>query len=58
LLAEETFFLSVYALRTFQQPNPFCNSSTTNLWIFLWLAETSQQPISQPDNLAEGHPPL
>jgi len=47
-------------LRTFQQPNPFCcNRSTTNLfmisflsrtidlWIYLWLAETSQQPISQ-----------
>jgi len=47
-------------LRTFQQPNPFCcNRSTTNLfmisflsiflnlWIYLWMAETSQQPISQ-----------
>ena len=50
-------------LRTLQQPNPFCcNRSTTNLfmisflsrtvsvselWIYLWLAETSQQPISQ-----------
>ena len=29
-----------------------------SLWIYLWLAETSQQPISQTANLAEGHPPL
>jgi hypothetical protein len=26
--------------------------------INLWLAETSQQPISQATNLAEGHPSL
>jgi len=28
-----------------------------SLWIYLWLAKTSQQPISQ-ISLAEGHPPL
>jgi hypothetical protein len=29
----------------------------SKLMDLLWLAETSQQPISQPNNLAEGHPP-
>jgi len=27
-----------------------------SLWMYLWLAETSHQPISK--QLAEGHPPL